>query len=117
MASPPSGRSAVPFFRKRGSGKRGEERQGADGSGESGARHQPGHAKPFSETRAGSALSGALTGSMDSLGDGMDAAWQGLKSVSEAFRDPKRVGVRAADQPTAEWLRQLASLLSKVGAE
>src|SRR4051794_25262611 len=54
---------------------------------------------------------------MDSLGDGVDAAWQSLKNVGEVFRDPKRVGVRAADEPTAEWLRQLASLLSRLGAE
>ncbi|NUP49129.1 MAG: threonine/serine exporter family protein [Catenulispora sp.] len=69
-------------------------------------------AKP--PTKAGAAISGVISGS---LGESVDAAWQGLKNVGEAFRDPKRVGVRAADQPTVQWLRQLASLLSKLGAE
>jgi uncharacterized membrane protein YjjP (DUF1212 family)/uncharacterized membrane protein YjjB (DUF3815 family) len=60
---------------------------------------------------------GALAGSMDSLGGGVETAWQGLKNVGAMFRDRRRVGVRAADQPSPEWLRQLASLLSTVGAE
>ena len=52
-----------------------------------------------------------------SVGDGVETAWRGLKNVGAIFRDRRRVAVRAADQPSPEWLRQLASLLSTVGAE
>lgn len=47
----------------------------------------------------------------------MESAWQGLKNVGAIFRDRRRVGVRAADEVSPEWLRELASLLSTVGAE
>ncbi|MBS2553658.1 threonine/serine exporter family protein [Catenulispora sp. NL8] len=66
--------------------------------------------------RAG-AFGDALAGSMDSLDKGIDTAWQGLKNVGGIFRDRRRVGVRAADQATVQWLRQLAGLLSILGAE
>ncbi|GAA1973178.1 threonine/serine ThrE exporter family protein [Catenulispora subtropica] len=85
----------MPFFRRRK-----EEEAGGRG-------HEPAHTK----------ISGAFSDSLDSFGESVAAGWQGLKSVGEALRDSRRVGVRAADQPTAEWLRQLAALLSKVGAE
>ena len=63
------------------------------------------------------AFGDALAGSMESFDKGVDSAWQGLRNVGAMFRDRRRVAVRAADQPSPEWLRQLASLLSTVGAE
>ncbi|GAA2055723.1 threonine/serine exporter family protein [Catenulispora yoronensis] len=95
----------MPFFKRRKDGK--DQDQDAEGDHGSGRHRGP----------SGSAIGGAFSGSMDTLGESVDAAWQGLKNVGEAFRDPRRVGVRAAEEPTAEWLRQLAALLSKIGAE
>ncbi|WP_194921955.1 threonine/serine ThrE exporter family protein [Catenulispora rubra] len=63
------------------------------------------------------AFGDALAGPMGSLDRGIDTAWQGLKTVGGIFRDRRRVGVRAQDQATVQWLRQLAGLLSTLGAE
>jgi len=63
------------------------------------------------------AFGDALAGPMGSLDKGIDTAWQGLKTVGGIFRDRRRVGVRAEDQATVQWLRQLAGLLSTLGAE
>ncbi|MEY9858422.1 uncharacterized membrane protein YjjP (DUF1212 family) [Catenulispora sp. GAS73] len=63
------------------------------------------------------AFGDALAGPMGSLDKGIDTAWQSLKTVGGIFRDRRRVGVRAQDQATVQWLRQLAGLLSTLGAE
>jgi uncharacterized membrane protein YjjP (DUF1212 family) len=73
--------------------------------------------RPWSQTWAGSAIGDAIARSTESFGEGVDIAWQGLKNVGGVFRERRRLGVRAADQPSGQWLRQLASLLSTVGAE
>jgi uncharacterized membrane protein YjjP (DUF1212 family) len=133
----------VPFFRKRrdvqdgGNGTEGEDsgfsnpsdpgtsdpgtsaeaESGATGAGDEARRVLWERRRHASGTRSAGAFSEAVAGSMDSLGGGVDLAWQGLKNVGAMFRDRRRVGVRAADQPSADWLRQLAALLSTVGAE
>lgn len=94
-----------------------EAESGATGAGDEARRVLWERRRHASGTRSASAFSEAVAGSMDSLGGGVDLAWQGLKNVGAMFRDRRRVGVRAADQPSADWLRQLAALLSTVGAE